>query len=94
MEQDIKYLLNTKTEYGNKIKKILSIAEWHELYNEITLNDIKLWSPESPYLYDLEISLIRKGKVVDKVKSYTAMRKISTKRDANNIVRIQINNKD
>jgi len=53
-----------------------------------------LWSPESPYLYDLEVTLLHNGQVIDKVKSYFGMRKISTKRDANGIVRIQLNNKD
>jgi beta-galactosidase/beta-glucuronidase len=38
--------------------------------------------------------LIRAGKTIDEVSSYTAMRKISTKRDANGIVRMQLNNKD
>ena len=38
----------------------------------------KLWSPESPFLYDMEVSLIKNGKVVDTVKSYSAMRKFST----------------
>lgn len=55
----------------------------------------KLWSPETPFLYDMEISLSRKeGKVVDKVKSYTAFRKISMKKDDNGIFRMQLNNKD
>jgi len=53
-----------------------------------------LWSPESPYLYDLEVTLLHNGQVIDKVKSYFGMRKISTKRDANGVVRIQLNNKD
>ena len=61
---------------------------------ELSVPDIKLWSPDNPFLYDLEINLIEKGKTVDKVKSYTAMRKISTKRDANGIVRLQLNNED
>ena len=56
--------------------------------------DVKLWSPESPSLYDLEISLFEGNKLVDKVKSYAAMRKFSTKRDKNGIVRLQLNNKD
>ena len=60
----------------------------------LALADIKLWSPENPYLYSMEAELIRNGKVIDKVKSYAAMRKISTKRDANNIVRYRLNNKD
>ncbi len=54
----------------------------------------KHWSPESPFLYDLEVSLFREGKVVDRVKSYVGMRKISTARDANGTVRMQLNNKD
>ena len=41
----------------------------------------KLWSPSSPYLYNLDISILRKGKVVDKVTGYTAFRKISAKKD-------------
>ncbi|HEY5511619.1 MAG TPA: sugar-binding domain-containing protein [Prolixibacteraceae bacterium] len=60
----------------------------------VTLSDLKLWSPETPFLYDLEISLTRNGKVLDQVKSYAGMRKISTKRDANGIVRLQLNNHD
>ena len=43
--------------------------------------DPKLWSPSNPYLYGLDISIIRKGKAVDKVAGYTALRKISAKRD-------------
>lgn len=54
----------------------------------------KLWSPESPFLYDMEVSILRNGVVVDKLKSYFGMRKISTQRDANGVVRLQLNNKD
>lgn len=56
--------------------------------------DAKLWSPDSPYLYDVEVTLSVGGKQVDKVESYVAMRKVSTKRDANGIVRMQLNNQD
>lgn len=54
----------------------------------------KLWSPSDPYLYDMKVSLLTGGKKVDEVSSYTALRKISTKRDADGIMRIQLNNKD
>lgn len=56
--------------------------------------DAKLWTPDTPNLYDLEVTLYSAGKPVDKVKSYTAMRKVSTARDKNGIVRLQLNNKD
>ena len=61
---------------------------------DLNIPDAKLWSPESPFLYDMEITLYADGKIMDKVKSYCAMRKISTKRDENGIVRMQLNNKD
>ncbi len=54
----------------------------------------RLWSPGDPFLYDLEITLFDGSKQLDKVKSYAAMRKYSTKRDDNGIVRLQLNNKD
>lgn len=61
---------------------------------EMGIPNAKLWSPESPFLYNLQISLYNSGKLLDQVKSYAAMRKISTKRDARGIVRLQLNNKD
>lgn len=60
----------------------------------LSVPDAKLWSPESPFLYDVEVELIRNGKACDQVKSYVGMRKISTKRDVNGVVRMQLNNKD
>lgn len=56
--------------------------------------NVKLWSPNSPFLYDVVVVLWNGAKQVDKVKSYAAMRKYSTKRDDKGIVRLQLNNKD
>jgi hypothetical protein len=44
----------------------------------IEIPDQKLWSPESPFLYDLVLELKKSGKTVDRVESYFGMRKIST----------------
>lgn len=60
----------------------------------ISLQELKLWSPDSPFLYDLNITLTRNGKQLDKVRSYIGMRKISTRRDKGGIVRLQLNNHD
>ena len=60
----------------------------------IRLDSPKLWSPDSPYLYDMQVSVIRDGKILDKVNSYFAMRKISMARDQDGIVRMQLNNKN
>lgn len=60
----------------------------------INVPNAKFWSPDSPFLYDLEVVLLDNGKAADKVKSYAAMRKVSIKKDQNGIVRLQLNNKD
>lgn len=54
--------------------------------------DVKLWSPSSPFLYTLKVGLKSEGRVKDEVKSYSAMRKYSAKRDKNGIVRMELNN--
>lgn len=77
---------------GNKVVAQGKSANGQRL--ELGIPNAKLWSPESPFLYDVEVNLYEKGKLQDKVKSYTAMRKVSTKRDENGIVRLQLNNKD
>lgn len=61
--------------------------------NEIalTIDHPKLWSPSSPFLYNLKFTVLRKGKVVDEAKSYFGMRKISMKTDANGIQRMMLN---
>ena len=56
--------------------------------------DVKLWSPDSPSLYNLKVTLYQHGKAVDEVNSYAAMRKFSTQRDALGVVRLQLNNQD
>lgn len=58
----------------------------------LKINDPKLWSPASPFLYDLRLSVIRNGKAVDEVKSYFAMRKISLAKDESGVLRMQLNN--
>ena len=60
----------------------------------LSVPNAKLWSPESPFLYDLKIKILSNNDVVDEVESYVGMRKISMKKDAFGIVRMQLNNED
>ena len=54
--------------------------------------DAKLWSPDDPFLYDMEVTVYKGSKPVDNVTSYFAMRKFSTTKDENGIVRLMLNN--
>ena len=60
---------------GKKIVGSVSGNSGTELY--IPIKKAKLWSPESPFLYDLSIELKSGDTVLDQVESYFGMRKIS-----------------
>src|SRR5690606_24825397 len=59
---------------------------------KLAITNQKLWSPENPHLYDLNIELLRNGRVIDQVDSYFAMRKISMEKDSKGIQRMLLNN--
>ncbi|MCK9316374.1 MAG: DUF4965 domain-containing protein [Verrucomicrobia bacterium] len=52
----------------------------------------KLWSPDSPFLYDVKVTLKSDGEVVDEVTSYFGMRKIHVGKDQAGINRLMLNN--
>lgn len=60
----------------------------------VPLEDPKLWHPDHPYLYDMEVILKKGSSELDRVDSYFAMRKISLARDESGIVRLQLNNEN
>ena len=53
--------------------------------------DFLCWTPDLPFLYDMKVKVLRKGKVIDEVDSYFAMRSFGTKRDENGIMRLTLN---
>ena len=62
---------------------------------DITIpGEVKLWSPDTPFLYTLKVRLKQNSTETDAVDSYAAMRKFSSKRDASGVMRMQLNNRD
>jgi len=57
------------------------------------LDNAKLWSPDNPFLYDIEMRLIRNSQAIDSITSYFAMRKIEVKNDKKGLKRFYLNNK-
>ena len=58
----------------------------------VAVPEMRMWSPSDPYLYDLEIKVLRSGETLDCVKGYTAMRKISYAADKDGHKRMLLNN--
>ena len=51
----------------------------------------KLWSPDSPHLYDLRVRLLDDNQAIDEVYSYFGMRKIALGPDSQGITRLMLN---
>ena len=61
---------------------------------EIKLRNVELWSPESPFLYDIIIALCdSEENIIDAVSSYFGMRKFSIGYDDKAIPRLFLNNR-
>ena len=68
---------NVKLMDGNKVVAKKSAKASTPMTIALPVKNVKTWSPESPFLYDLEYEVVdANGKVVDRVVSYAGMRKI------------------
>ena len=59
----------------------------------VPVPDAKLWSPDSPYLYDLKVRLFDGSKRVDEVDSYFGMREVGIKTGADGRPHMALNGK-
>jgi len=76
-----------------KGRKVTSATGSGEI--KLAITDVKLWSPEHPNLYDLQIELLdTKGKVMDSVKSYTGIREVGRVKDAHGNWRFTLNGEE
>jgi hypothetical protein len=62
-----------------------------ELVLNIPADHLRLWSPDDPFLYDVEVLLQQSEETVDRVESYFGLRKIELKRDGQGHPRLALN---
>lgn len=60
---------------------------------EISIENPELWSPDHPFRYQVEMTLAKGGKTLDRVSTYFAMRKIAVGKDQFGYQRLMLNNK-
>ncbi|WP_419193959.1 glycoside hydrolase family 2 protein [Novipirellula herctigrandis] len=71
-----------------------TVVEKEAAIGEISaqVDDAKLWSPQSPHLYTLEVSVLDDaGNVLDEVNSYAGIRSVGKTRDADGHWRMTLN---
>lgn len=69
--------LNIRVKDGDKVVSKKTVKASTPMTVIMPVKNVKTWSPESPFLYDIEYDVVDKaGNVVDQVTSYAGMRKI------------------
>ena len=69
--------LNVRVKDGDKVVAKKTVKAAAPMTIVVPVKNVKTWSPESPFLYDIEYDVVDKaGNVVDQVTSYAGMRKI------------------
>jgi hypothetical protein len=61
--------------------------------HDMRIPDPQLWSPESPFLYTLRVSLLDGDKTIDTVDSYFALRDVALGKDEGGVTRLLLNGK-
>ena len=75
--QESDYTLEVVLKDGDKTVAKKEVPCSNHAVVVLPVKNMKLWSPETPYLYDLSYTVKDKdGKTVDEVKSYAGMRKV------------------
>ena len=76
-EESMNNTLYIKMLDGSKVVAQKSVKACNENLIVLPLKSLKLWSPESPFLYDIIYTVKDKdGRIIDEVKSYAGMRKV------------------
>jgi hypothetical protein len=98
--QFLKINLATRGEARDVMIEALAFSEGREVGRaqgqpgedlNLMVQDLRLWTPDDPFLYELKLSLLRGEEVMDSVDSYFAMRKISIGPDDTGLTRILLN---
>lgn len=72
---------------------IIPASQFPSPDSRLQIPNPRLWTPDNPHLYDLKIKLLKGDELIDEIKSYFAMRKISLGKDEQGRTRLMLNNK-
>lgn len=73
------------------VTTVREVAHKDGVSMHLSLPGLRAWSPEDPFLYDLQVSLWREDRVIDRVESYFGAREVGVARDGQGIWRLMLN---
>ncbi len=76
----------------DKGKVVATLTDSADKPLRVAIPNAKLWSPDSPFLYDLTVELTAGRRVIDRVTSYVGLRKIEARKAADKVLRLFLNN--
>jgi len=81
-----------RVEVLENAKRVAEVAGKAGAPISVRVEKAKCWSPASPHLYDIKLTLLDKdGKVLDQVESYAGIRTVGKTRDAQGHLRFTLN---
>ena len=84
--------MSLRAKLDGKVVATADVRQWTRP-TVLAIPNAKLWSPESPTLYDLEIVLESADGARDRVTGYFGMRKVEVRVDASGAPRFHLNNR-
>ncbi len=79
--------------HDNKVKFYKNTGSWFATDLVLPIKDARPWSPDSPFLYDLTVTLKKDGAVLDSVRSYFGLRTLGRRTDPKGFTRFLLNGK-
>jgi hypothetical protein len=77
---------------GNKVVSVArTVVERNVAVLRIVPGELRYWSPDDPFLYDVHLRLLRDGVEVDSVESYFGAREVTVAEDSSGMSRLFLN---
>lgn len=93
-DRDTDQLEAVAFDHGREVARVTGTAGgWSGRALTLSLPNAHSWSPADPFLYDLELRLLRDGEAIDRADSYFGMRKIAVQKDERGVPRLYLNNR-
>jgi len=76
---------------GKVVLTVRDVVQTDEVTMKVSPPGLRAWSPEDPFLYDIQVSLWRGDELLDRVQSYFGAREVGVAADSAGVWRLMLN---